>query len=133
MACPPLPSAPPPRPTPSATVHASSLSDLHPGRAAHADSANMRSQGKLQLGTLMSEYGLMAQACAAEHEGSTTAGKVFFTRVEYTTAKDLFGRCGPCAVRRAVCVGGWLVCGGWGRGVRAVGVGLIGQCALAFT
>lgn len=36
----------------------------------------MRNQGKLQLGTLIAEYGLAARAIAKEHVGKRTAGQV---------------------------------------------------------
>lgn len=63
-------------------------------RILRADSKKMRNTGKLQLGAVLAEYGLVAKTLAAEHEGKSTAGKVFFTKVEFESAKDLFGRCG---------------------------------------
>ena len=36
----------------------------------------MRNQGKLGLGTLIAEYGLVAKTFQKEHEGKRTAGQV---------------------------------------------------------
>lgn len=59
-----------------------------------ADAKNLRNQGKLQLGTLLKEYSLVARTFAATQAGKPAAGKVFFTRVEYTASQGLFGRMG---------------------------------------
>ena len=57
-----------------------------------ADAKNLRSQGKLKLGHLMSEFKLAGKAMAATHAGKETAGAVFFALVEFTAAKELFGK-----------------------------------------
>ena len=57
-----------------------------------ADAKNLRSQGKLRLGHLMSEFKLAGKAMAATHAGKESAGAVFFALVEFTAAKELFGK-----------------------------------------
>lgn len=63
-----------------------------------ADSKNMRSQSKLQLSSVLKEYSMAARSFAKENTGGASEGKVFFTRVEFTTSKDLFGRLGITAL-----------------------------------
>ena len=57
-----------------------------------ADAKNLRSQGRLQLGTLMQEYALTAKTFQGSQAGKPAASKVFFARIEYTTSQSIFGR-----------------------------------------
>ncbi|KAL4859895.1 putative dolichyl-diphosphooligosaccharide--protein glycosyltransferase subunit 3B [Chlorella vulgaris] len=59
-----------------------------------ADAKDLRSQGKLKLGQLMADFKLVAKSFAAEHAGKPAAGSVLFARMEFSKAKDLFGRMG---------------------------------------
>lgn len=59
-----------------------------------ADAKDLRSQGKLKLGQLVSEFRLVAKSFAATHAGKGSVGSVIFARLEFSKAKDLFGRMG---------------------------------------
>lgn len=59
-----------------------------------ADALNLHNQGKLQLGTLVKEFALVARTFAATQAGKPAAGKVFFARIEYKASQGLFGRMG---------------------------------------
>ena len=58
-----------------------------------ADAKHLHGQDKLGLPKLMAEYALVAKALAATHApGSAAAGKVVLARIEFSQAKEVFGR-----------------------------------------
>lgn len=63
-----------------------------------ADAKDLRSQGKLKLGQLISEFKLVGKTYAAAHAGKPTAGAVFFARMEFSRSQQLFGRMGISAL-----------------------------------
>lgn len=65
---------------------------LTPSPCLLPDAKDLRSQGKLKLGQLMADFKLVAKSFAAEHAGKPAAGSVLFARMEFSKAKDLFGR-----------------------------------------
>ncbi|KAL6784078.1 hypothetical protein ACKKBG_A04710 [Auxenochlorella protothecoides x Auxenochlorella symbiontica] len=54
-----------------------------------ADALHMRNQGNMKLGQVAREYGLVASTLR-----KATPGKVFLTRAEFTSEKELFGKLG---------------------------------------
>lgn len=62
------------------------------------DAKDLRSSGKLKLGQVVADFQLVAKTYAATHAGKPTAGAVFFARMEFSRAKDLFGRLGVQAL-----------------------------------
>jgi hypothetical protein len=67
-----------------------------------ADAKDLRSQGKLKLGQLVSDLKLVAKTFAGTHARKPSAGNVLFARMEFSKSKELFGRFvdGDCALRQ---------------------------------
>lgn len=63
-----------------------------------ADAKHLHSQEKLGLVKLMKEFALVAKAFADTHKGTPSASKVVFAHMEFSVAKDLFGRLGVQSV-----------------------------------
>ncbi|KAL4425744.1 hypothetical protein ABPG75_009760 [Micractinium tetrahymenae] len=57
-----------------------------------ADAKDLRSDPKLRLVPLVSDFKLVAKAFAATNAGKPAAGQAFFARMEFSRAQNLFGR-----------------------------------------
>lgn len=71
---------------------------LVPTASLASDAKDLRSQGKLKLPQLMADFRLVGKAYAAAHAGAPAAGAAFFAHMEFSRAKDLFGRMGVQAL-----------------------------------
>ena len=63
-----------------------------------ADAEDLRSQSKLKLGQLVSDFQLVGKTFAATHAGKPSAGSALFARMEFSKTKELFGRLGVQAL-----------------------------------
>ena len=63
-----------------------------------ADAKDLRSQSKLKLGQLVSDFQLVGKTFAATHAGKPSAGSALFARMEFSKTKELFGRLGVQAL-----------------------------------
>lgn len=58
------------------------------------DAKQLRKKGKLDLETRLTAFSTVAKAFASTHAGKNTEGKVFFIRMLFEDARDVFGRLG---------------------------------------